>query len=368
MHKSDGHEQATHDDAVESADLVDLNEVMRAFGISEWRNLGSANNTPTETLSLLVETQGQQYLLKERLEGLVAADTTYRYSFQHYLQQQGIPIPSLLLTPTDEPAVIIGEDAFELQQLPSGELFSSSDPRALQWTSDAGTMLARIHQASLRYAGPQHRWPSEVHMGAMVQGWLNLARAKADQSEIQAIAVALSNWADQWEAVLPAAMMSIGATHNLPEFHIHGDYHAHNVRFGPSTVTAVTGLDAARWEKRLFEVAYATFSFSALHWQADSEQTLPLTKRGLEPERAREFLQAYRAIYPPTKGESALLADALTLVAPIATLNGPLEDLFFSTPEPADELIEDVMERLTWASSLPAWLVRTKRMLAELWE
>ena len=368
MHEADGQEHSSHDDAVESADLVDLNEVMHAFGISTWQNLGATSNAPTETLNLLVEVQGQQYLLKERQEGLVAVDPTHRYNFQHYLQQQGIPIPSLLLTPAGEPAVIIGEDAFELQHLSSGELFSSSNPHALQWTSNAGTMLARIHQASLHYPGAQHRWPSEVHMGAMVQGWLNLARAKAEQSEIQAIAVALSNWADQWEAVLPAAMISIGATHNLPEFHIHGDYHAHNVRFGPSNVSAITGWDASRWEKRLFEVAYAVFSFSALHWQADSEQTLPLTKRGLEPERAREFLQAYRAIYPPAKGEAVLLADALLLVSPIATLNGPLEDLFFSPQEPEDELIEDVMERLTWASSLPAWLVRTKTMLAELWE
>jgi Ser/Thr protein kinase RdoA (MazF antagonist) len=365
MHEFDG---LAHDEQEAQADLVDLNEVMRAFGISTWTNLGPAETTQAESLSLLVEVQGKRYLLKERQEVMVEADPQHRYAFQRYLQQHGIPIPTLQLTPTRDPAVTVGEDSFELQAWPDGEAFGSESHYASQWVRDAGTMLGRIHQASLRYPGKQHRWPSEVHMGALVQSWLQLARVRAEQSEIQAIAVALSNWADQWERVLPSAMMSIGAAHMLPELHIHGDYHAHNLRFSPSGVVAVMGLDASRWEKRLFEVAYALFSFSALHWRSDSEQTRPLTKRGLEPERAHQFLQAYREIYPPAPGEAALLSAALMLVAPIATVNGPLEDLFFAPSEMEAGDIDDVMERLTWAASLPGWLMRVKEAVAEMWE
>lgn len=346
-------------------DLLNLNEVMQAFGISEWKNLGPADS---ESLGLLVEVQGQRYVLKERTEGPTGEDTHHRYNFWQYLQQNGIPIPSLWLTPQGEPMVMVGEDTFELQQWVGGERFSTVNPRCLDWVGCAGTMLGRIHLLSQRYPGPEHRWPSEVHMGAQVQGWLNLARNKADESEIQAIAAALSNWVDQWEAVLPSAMMSIGAAHNLPEFHIHGDYHAHNLRFGPFGVAAVMGFEASRWEKRIFEVATGLFSFSALEWRTNSDLTRPLVKRGFEPERARQFLQAYGEVYPPVRGEAALLADALMLVSPIATINGPLEDLFY-TQEGLDEgLIEDVMERLSWASSLPAWLRRVKQSLGEMWE
>jgi Ser/Thr protein kinase RdoA (MazF antagonist) len=362
-------QQAQEEDHEGAEDLLDLNEVMHAFGIDEWQNLGPAEAAHTANLSLLVDVQGQRYVLRERPEGPVGEDPRHRYDFQRYLQQAGIPIPGLWSTPQGEAAVTIGEDAFELQQWAGGELFSTSDTRSLNWVEFAGTMLGRIHQASLLYKGDQHRWPSEAHMGAVVQSYLNLARTRADESDIQAIASALSNWADQWEAVLPAAMMSLGAGRSaLPEFHIHGDYHALNLRFGEFGVTAVMGLEASRWEKRIFEVAYALFYFSALQWEPTEALTRPLVKRGFEPERARQFLQAYAEIYPPVRGEAALLADALTLVAPIATINGPLEDLFYAQEELDVALIEDVMERLSWAASFPAWLVRVRRSLAEMWE
>jgi len=352
----------------EEEEVIDLHAIMRAFGVQDWHNLGPAEGAPSAQLSLLIDIQGERYLLKERQEVPIAADPHHRYAFQHYLQQQGIPIPPLRLTPQGEPFVAIGEDYFELQQLPGGEIFSSAAPQASHWIEHAGRMLGRIHLASQHYQGPQHRWPSEVHIGALVQGWLNLARSKADQLTLQPLSTALSHWADQWEAVLPSAMMSIGATHDLPEFHIHGDYHAHNLRFGPFGVVAVLGLEASRWEKRIFEVAFALFSFSALQWETQDGRTRPLTKRGLEPEYARRFLHAYAELCPPARGEAALLSEALTLVAPIATINGPLEDLFFSAYSLDEEaLLNDMLERLTWASALPSWLTRVKRSLAEMW-
>ena len=263
--------------------------------------------------------------------------------------------------------VAIGDDCFELQQWVDGEHFSTADPRSLEWVAAAGAMLGRLHQASQRYRGPEHRWPSEAHAGGLVQGWLNLARSKVEESEIQAIAAAFSNWIDQWEAVLPAAMMSIGAVRGVPEFHIHGDYHALNLRFGPKGVNAVLHLEASRWEKRIIELAYALFHFSALEWHPESSLTRPLVKRGFEPERARRFLEAYGAIYPPEPGEASILGDALMLVSPIATINGPLEDIFFTQEGVEESLIDDVLERLAWASSLPAWLGRVRRSFAEMW-
>src|SRR6266487_2138241 len=363
---------------LEEKDLHDLNEVMQAFGVSEWKNLGLVGppeSPPGDGRSLLVEIQGERYVLKERVEGLIEDDSNHRYVFRHFLQQAGIPIPSLWLTPQGEPAVVVvDDDYFELEQEARGERFSTANSRSLEWVGAAGAMLARIHQASSDYPGPLHRWPSEAHAGGVVQGYLNLARGKAEESEIAAIAAALSNWCDQWEAVLPSAMVSIGAVRGLAEFHIHGDYHALNLRLGTQGVTAVLNLAASRWEKRIIELAYALFYFSALEWQPTATLTRPLVKRGLDPERARRFLAAYGAIYPPEPRESAILGDALMLVSPIATMNGPLEDVFFmqqggpGNHGVEEQLIDDVMERLAWATSLPGWLARVWRSLAEMWQ
>jgi Ser/Thr protein kinase RdoA (MazF antagonist) len=355
-------------------DILDVQEIMRAFGVEEWTNLGPDESSSVNSLSLLVDISGQRYMLRERPEGLIDEDVNHRYALRAFLQKAGIPIPALWRTPTGEPQVTIGEDIFELEELPAGEMFSSKSPHSLAWVSAAGEMLARIHQTSRHYPGPTHRWPSEAHIGGVVQSYLNLARAQAEQSEIAAISAALSNWCDQWEAVLPAAMVSIGAVRGLPEFHIHGDYHAFNLRFtAQGSVSAVLNWEASRWEKRIIELAYALFYFSALDWQPRVPLTRPLTRRGFEPERARTFLEAYRAVYPPVAQEASILGDALSLISPIATINGPLEDLFFSEHESHDHddatdlPIEDVMERLSWATSLPAWLRRVHRALAEMW-
>lgn len=351
----------------EQEELLDLNKVMHAFGIHNWKNLGPSDDTSASSLSLIVEVEGQRCLLRERPEGLAEEDLSHRYAFQRYLQQAGIPIPPFFLTVQGEPVVRVSDDTFELQHWASGEWFSTADPRSLDWVAFAGTMLGRIHRTSSEYKGPIHRWPSEVHMGSLVQRSLSLARARADQSEIQAVALALSQWVDQWESVLPPAMMSIGANKGLPEFHIHGDYHALNLRFGSFGVTSVIGLEASRWEKRIFEVANGLFHFSALSWLAGSGETRPLVKRGLEPERARRFLQAYAEVYPPVPSEAASLVDALLLVAPLAIINGPLEALFYEQEEPDSTLIEEMLDRLTWASSLPAWLARVRHSLSEMW-
>ncbi len=351
----------------EDENLLDLHEIMLAFGVSEWTNLGQITTVLLDTLQWLVEFDGQRYILRERTGGLIEDDSEHRYTFREYLAGTGIPIPPLWLTPQGKPFVAIGETTFELEREASGERFSTSSNRSLAWVRAAGEMMARIHQASQRYSGPQHHWPSEAHIGSIVQGYLNLARGRAESIEIAAISAALSNWCDQWESILPSAMVAIGSVRGLPEFHIHGDYHALNLRFDPRGVTAVLNWDASRWEKRIIELAYALFYFSALEWNTTTTATRPLVKRGLDPERARHFLGAYGALYSPAAHEAAILGDALALVAPIATINGPLEDIFF-TPHGIDEtLIDDMMERLAWAASFPGWLGRVRRSIGEMW-
>ena len=86
-------------------DLHDLNEVMQAFGVTEWTNLGRVEMTPAQNLGIRVEIQGQPYILRERPEGMMAENTKHRYAFRQFLQQAGIPIPSLRLTQQGEAAL-----------------------------------------------------------------------------------------------------------------------------------------------------------------------------------------------------------------------------------------------------------------------
>ncbi len=255
-------------------DILDLHEIMQSFGVDVWTNLGPIASLSPEALNLLIEVAGERYILRERNEGLIEEDIHHRYALRKFLRQTGIPIPPLWLTPQGEPFVTIGDTTFELEHEADGEVFSTAHPSSLNWVSAAGQMLARIHSASRDFPGPQHKWPSEAHIGGVVQGYINLAREKAETSELAAVSAALSNWCDAWESVLPSAMIAIGSVRGLPEFHIHGDYHPLNLRFNATDVTAVLNWDASRWEKRIIELAYALLYFSAFAWSSDTPRSI----------------------------------------------------------------------------------------------
>jgi Ser/Thr protein kinase RdoA (MazF antagonist) len=355
-------------DELSQDDLLNLDEILHAFGVSEWRNMGPLEES-ANVAQILVEIQGERYVLRERAHEMAEGSETnaqHRAAFSRYLLEAGIPVPQLLLTPQGQPFVTIGEDTFELQQYVEGEPFPSTDQRELERIASAGTMLAQFHQASRLYMGPQYRWPGEAHAGGLVQGWLHFARSKAEQVEIYAISSALLNMIEQWEAALPSAMMSIGSARGIPEFHIHGDYHPLNLRFHQKHVSAVLGLDASRWEKRLIDLACALFYFSALNWH--DEMTRPLMQRGFHPERTRAFLEAYSTLFPPYVGEAQALVDALLLMTPILSVNGPLEDIFYLENTLELTPIDDILERIHWATTLPGWLQRLRRTFAEMWQ
>src|SRR6185437_11074743 len=124
--------------AEEQEDLLDLDEIMQAFGVSEWKNLGSAESMHDGSLNLLVEIEGKRYVLKEQPVGLIEEDTSHRYAFQSYLRDSGIPIPQLWLTPGGEPTVILEENVFELRQWVDGELYDSMNASNLEWVGSAG--------------------------------------------------------------------------------------------------------------------------------------------------------------------------------------------------------------------------------------
>ncbi|HCP74980.1 MAG TPA: hypothetical protein DIU08_10085, partial [Ktedonobacter sp.] len=111
----------------EQEELLDLNEVMQAFGVSEWSKLETIVETAaTERWSALLDIQGQRYILREQPEGLVSEDSNHRIAFRHFLQQAGIPLPALWLTPQGEPMVVIGDTSFELEQEAMGDFFNTS--------------------------------------------------------------------------------------------------------------------------------------------------------------------------------------------------------------------------------------------------
>jgi Ser/Thr protein kinase RdoA (MazF antagonist) len=352
----------------QSEQWPDLETILQAFGVEHWTHLGLPEQPPGGDGALaLIAIAGRSYLLRERPEVPAAQGNEHVYAFGCYLAGQGLPIAACYLSPQGEPYVTCGSGVFELQEWSEDAVFASGDAQEKAWISAAGERLGQLHQASLRYPGMPLRWPAEVQAGALTQGWLQFAHTRAQLCELPALAAAFSTLIMTWEAALPAAMMAIGTGERLPELHIHGDYSPLHLRFGASGVSQILGLEASRWEKRLLEVACGTFFFAGLRWGDLDGLARPLAPRGLDPERAALFLRGYGAVYPPQPGEASRLVDALTLLAPILSANGPLEDLFYDSVSAEGPQAEDALARLVWAAGLPGWLARARSALAQLW-
>lgn len=342
----------------------DLQVILQAFGIEHWTDLGA----PAGEAGLhLLNVEGRRYLLRQRPEVPVPRGSEHAAAFGRYLADQGLPIATCYLSPRGEPSVTCSGGEFELLEWGEGEPFASNAACEKVWISAAGEVLARLHQASQHYPGEPLHWPPEVQAGGLARGWLQFAQTRAEQCELPALAAGFSTLIDALEAALPAAMMAIGTGRQLPALHIHGDYSPLHLRFVPQGVSQILGLEASRWEKRLLEVASGVFSFAGLHWGGADGLSRPLAPRGLDPERASLFLHSYGAIFPPVPGEAERLVDALTVLAPILSANGPLEDLFYEDVHTEGRWAEDALARLAWAAALPGWLQRARGALAELW-
>jgi Ser/Thr protein kinase RdoA (MazF antagonist) len=87
-----------------------------------------------------------------------------------------------------------------------------------------------------------------------------------------------------------------------PQWIIHGDYRAQNLKFAGTRIRAILDLDTARPAERLFDLGYALVFFPAVY------QDAPLT-----PEQRAIFLHAYESTCPLSETERKLLPSHLKL-------------------------------------------------------
>lgn len=349
--------------------LREAGDALATWGLrpTDWRLLGALPGAVGGLLRPVIETQAGRWVLRQQAPDLTQDDTRFRHAFMSHLSTGGLAIPALLPTPAGKTWAIAGERIYELQAYLPGESLAANE--SAKRIESAAARLGALHQASASFAWEPHTWPEERSALELAASYASLMKQAADQYwSGTPIAARLNRMAGACEERAAVAAHALSLTPSPPELHIHGDFQPHHLAFSGAEVIAIYDFDAARWEQRVYELAYALLMFTGLRWVEGESLTPPRVDDGLDVLLARRFLSAYGGEAPPSESEAPLLADALALVFPIVFANGIAEDLVFAGEYEDAAHEEDALARLDWADRFWLWLDRYRETLAEAWE
>ncbi|HEX8997989.1 MAG TPA: phosphotransferase [Ktedonobacterales bacterium] len=346
-------------------------EPLSAWGLhpAQWRVVGAVQGAHGGLLRPVVELEGARWVLRRQAPDLTEQDTRFRHTFMRHLSDAGLPVPELRPRPDGHTWALANDAIYEMQSYLSGGAYTTDDPQARGRLAAAAGTLGALHQTSAEFAWQPYRWPDDRSAEALALSYANLIRQAGVRFGDTHVGIGLARTAEVCEQRITVAAdaLALGVP-GPPQLHIHGDYQPHNLAFAGERVAAIYDFDAARWEQRIYEVAYALFFFAGLRWDADSPLTPPLVDDGLDILRAHSFLSAYGSEAPPAEEEAELLASALTLVFPIAFVNGIAEDIVFADDFEGELDEDDALARLAWADRFWLWLDRYAPTLAQAWE
>lgn len=359
-----------HPQADEAASLLEESQdALEAWRIKpgQWRMLGAVAGARGGLLRPVLQIGDATWTLRRQAPDITQDDTRFRHAFMSHLRDDGLPVPALLPTPDGRTWATAGDGLYELQAYLPGDTFAMNDSAAR--LESAASTLGALHQSSATFVWAKSTWPEERSASALAYSYSGLVRQAATKFWTgSSIAGELMRLADECDERIPAAAQALSLTPAPPELHIHGDFQPHNVAYEGESVAALYDFDAARWERRVYELAYGLLFFTGLRWIADEPVTPPRVDDGLDTIYAHRFLAAYGREAPPGEDEATLLADALALAFPIALVNGVAEDFVFA--DEFDGAPDEVgaRSRLAWASGFWPWLDRYRDTLAEAWE
>jgi Ser/Thr protein kinase RdoA (MazF antagonist) len=350
----------------------ELDHVMSAWKLKpgEWRMVGQAPTQQGQREAYpILEIASMRWIVRRQQPELTENDTRFRQAFMRHLTEAGLPVPPLLPRPDGSTYGVVEDGIYELQGWLDGQPYLSDGPASDARLSGAASMLGELHQASASFEWQKHQWPEDRSPRALTSTYCQLITQAAGREGLPAaLKAGLERVASVAEARIEPAASALETRPSPPELHIHGDYQAHNLAFGPGGVTAIYDFDAARWSRRVDELAYALLYFAGARWDDASALTPPLVDDGLDVLRVHSFLGTYGRVAPPAPEEARLLADAMTLAFPIVFANGIAEDLVF--PDDFDEVAEEeeALARLHWADTFWLWLDRYRETLTQAWE
>src|SRR5689334_23209253 len=223
-----------------------------------WQTVGFVAGSLDGVSRPIIQIGDARHVLRRQSPDLTENDTLFRHAFMRHLTSGGLPIPPLLPRPDGHTYAVVEDGIYELQGWRDGGHYVTGDAEEDDELESAARTLGRLHQASADFEWQPHIWSAERSAAALVQAYCTLIRERSGAAGLpESVAAGLARVADTCDERLDTAIEALEAGTRPPELHIHGDYQPHNLGFSGGEVSAIYDFDAARWERRLDELAYA---------------------------------------------------------------------------------------------------------------
>ena len=351
---------------------AEASSVLAQWGVSgdgHWRLVGALPGAQGGLLRPVVEIDAERWVLRRQAPELTEADIRFRHTFMRHLASAGLPVPTLKPRPDGHTWALAHDNLYELQGYLPGDAYVTDDAQARDRLASAAETLGALHQTSAEFVWQPFAWPEERSAANLALAYVARIREAAEDAGSTQLRIGLERVAASCEERIITAADLLATGHpGPPQLHVHGDYQPHNLAFAGPRVAALYDFDAARWEQRIYELAYGLFFFTGLRWDVTTPLTPALVDDGLDILRVHSFLSAYGHEAPPAEDEAELLASALTLVFPVAFTNGVAEDIIFANDYDGELDEDDALARLAWADRFWLWLDRYAATLAQAWE
>ncbi len=275
---------------------------------------------PLSAAAIIESRRGQVFIKRHHRSVRTAAMLREEHRFIEHLASAGLPVVQVLRDRQGETAIEHGTWSYELQALGAGKDLYRDAP---SWTPltdqgqawEAGSMLARLHQASAGYHAPQRSTHLLVARDDLVRAADPLAALKQQLADRPALAGYLSRQA--WEDDLRRCVLPwhTGLAQRLQaeaRLWAHNDWHVSNLlwrrRNGATVVGTVLDFGLASPTSALFDLATA-MERNAIAWlQIDGRDDIA------HVDTALALLDGYRSVLPVCAQRIQLMADLLPVV------------------------------------------------------
>ncbi len=196
------------------------------------------------------------------------------HRFIAHLRARGIPVPQVLTRPDGDSVFDTGTWTYELHALAAGDdryrqAHSWTPPRSLSDARAAGSMLARLHQASQGYAAPQRSTHILVARDELLRDADVIGALEAQLASRPALAsfLATRRWQNDLQAdVLPLHALAQPELAGEPRLWTHNDWHVSNLFWHDDhRVAAVVDFGLASPNFALYDLATA-IERNAIAW------------------------------------------------------------------------------------------------------